>query len=281
MTGITAAQKRARIRGRVVAWIMVGFFAVAVVILNVYDVLRTGQLDRFLAFLVAVIPVIAYVGLSEIVAIFRGWLLQILALASLAVGMMLTTTAVANVVEPVTGPWRCWFYGGVMDLPLAIGLYVIMNKPADCRDLMGSNGPSLAAALGQMLTRKRGEQDADGPAAAPRQARTVAPQPAQPQAPPMAHEPAGAMAQGPQMDHGPSAGATDSGEPENASRNQVPSLADATKEKADARARYLESAEAGEALSDRALAAEFGRSRNWGKARIAEARESDQIAEAR
>lgn len=282
MTGMTAAQKRARIRGRVVAWIMVGFFGTAIVILNVFDIVRTGKLDHFLAGLVALIPVIAYVGLSEVVAIFRGWILQTLAMLSLGVGMMLTTTAVASVVEPVVGPWRCWFYGGVMDLPLAIGLYVIMNKPADGRDL--ATGPSPVA---RWLTRRFGDDAkgqqaaAGGPSAAPPATTQVAPVVAHSMAPPVSAQVdqrgPWAAADGPPMAHGPSGQETPENTPESAQGNAGPetqapatSFADKTEEYKRARARYRQSVEDGNPLSDRALAKEFGYTRNWGKKRIEE-----------
>jgi hypothetical protein len=287
MTGMTAAQRRARIRGRVVAWIMVVFFSSAVVILNVYDVVRTGKLDHFLAALVAVIPVIAYVALSEVVAIFRGWILQTLAMASLGLGMMLTTTAVASVVEPVVGPWRCWFYGGVMDLPLAIGLYVIMNKPADGRDLA-----SAQPAAARWLARRFGA-DAKGrlivassPPAAHPAVPAVAHEPAPATPAQVAHEPARATADEPAADRGPvahPAPVVQSGRTGESARGSAPgiqSLTDRAAEAERARQMYRDSAEAGEPLSKRKLAEAFGRSPNWGEYRINEVKEEMQLASA-
>lgn len=300
MTSVSEAQKRQRARGRAVAWIMVGFFAIAIVILNVDDIHRSGQLDKFLTGLVALIPVVAYVGLSEIVAIFRGWVLQTLALVSLGVGMMLTTTAVANVVEPVVGPWRCWFYGGVMDLPLAIGLYVIMNKPADCRDLMARSGPPALQLVFKAFTRGSRREAANRPAVAPPASRPVAPQPTAMQASPVAPEPAGAMAPGPSGSHAEmapaaspamppgiaapdfQADANDVGENDAEPGAAMLSFASTAAEHEAGRAAYRESVRNGKPLSDRALGTKFGRSRKWGAGRIKECQEADdgQVARA-
>jgi hypothetical protein len=265
---MTPDQRRARRRGRIVAWILLVVMGLSTIALNVDHAVTTGKLSDLLAVLVALVPVIAYVGLSEIVAVFRGAVLQTVTVVSMVLGMALSMSAVASVVRPEAGPYLCWLFGAVLDLPVVIALYVIMNEPADGRDAKAAPARKPARP------------------AAPRPA---APVPAQAYAPaPAANEPAPAgqgqmalpvaPAASRAMGHRPAASATNDEAAE--SGDSTGSFAERAAEHENARNRYRESVIAGSALSDRALAREFGRSRNWGAKRIEEVQNDTQLAEA-
>lgn len=256
---MTPDQRRARVRGRVFAWILLVVMGSATIALNVVHAVTTGKLDDALAVVVALVPVIAYVGLSEIVAVFRGRILQTVTVISMFLGMALSISAVAAVVRPEAGPYLCWLFGVGLDLPVVISLYVIMNEPAEGRE----------AESVPVRTPARPAAPRPAAAVAPPVAPPVAPAAAPAVAPPAAHGPSGATADEPAAD----AGAADSGE-------SPGSFAERAAEHENARQRFRESVASGSPLSDRALAKQFGRSRNWGAKRIEEVNGGERFAQA-
>ena len=257
---MTPDQRRARRRGRIVAWILLVVMGLSTIALNVDHAVTTGKLSDLLAVLVALVPVIAYVGLSEIVAVFRSAVLQTVTVVSMILGMALSMSAVASVVRPEAGPYLCWLFGAVLDLPVVISLYVIMNEPADGRDAKAAPA------------RKPARPAAPRPAAPVPAANEPAPAGQGQMALPVAPAASGAMG------HRPAASATNDEAAE--SGDSTGSFAERAAEHENARNRYRESVIAGSALSDRALAREFGRSRNWGAKRIEEVQNDTQLAEA-
>jgi hypothetical protein len=259
---MTPEQRRARVRGRAVAWILLITMGITTIVLNIDHAVATGDLALLFAVLVAMVPVIAYVGLSEIVAVFRGRVLQTLTILSMAGGMALSITAIAAVVRPEAGPYLCWLFGFVLDLPVVISLYVIMNEPADGRAAPVAAEEPLAAP-------GAADPPADlvAPVRGPTEEPGEEPQPGAPEEPAAGTpgEPAGE----------PRPGATE--EPD-----QEPAAFARDTDAVRARAVYRKSLTEGKPLTDRALAtALFGdaKRRKWAAGRISEVNNGPQFAQ--
>lgn len=248
----------------------------------IYHDIHSGHMNPFLAILAGFAPSAVAVGLSHVVAAHNGgWAMKVLTVLVMASAMTLSAYPIAVIVGPAEGPDLKWIFGAVLDTASMVALWVIFDTRGGSteRTLEGSTQGASERTMtgategsGSRSTTGSGSGSTDGSIEGPRQG-------------PFGGPPDG-PSEGPL--EGPESGPAESPVPDPAAPQGPPSAArervsryshDPDAEKA--RAEYRRSVRRGQPLSDRALAAMFpGRSRNWAKARIREAKSGPQLAKA-
>jgi len=220
---------------RIAAWLVLAFAGTTMVAFNMQHAIH-GGIPFLLAILYGLAPVVLAMGLSHVVAAYKGgWFMKGITFAIMLGAMILSIRATGYVVRPATG--NLWpLFGIVTDSAALVALQVILSPE------------SRAAAKAA----KKATASAAAEAAAGAAASAVSVPREEPQARP-AEEPASV----------PPARPSQSQRPKPVKISKEP---DAEK----ARAEYRKSVRQGGPLSDRALGEMYGRSRTWGASRIRE-----------
>jgi len=253
---------------RGVAWAVLVGIGLTTITFNVYHAFHAGRMPAPLDVLYGMVPITLAMGLSHIVAAYRGGLvMKTVTFAVMGAAMWLSISAVAAVVTAAAGGNR-WLFGLAMDAGTLMALHVVLTP----------RGPVSAEVMARAA-----ETVADVPAA---DAITV------PVGEP-AGEPGGflemprpdamdgfpvasgdeTMASGPAGEPDEPDGGSDS-EPDGERELRLQAHERYRRSKRDARRT------GGRPITDRKLGEEFGRSRTWGANRIAEVDSGPKLAEA-
>lgn len=230
-------------RRAIAGWILLVYAGGISAWFNIWHSVLAGRMELALAVGAGLTPVVCSMVLSHIAAQEHDeQILRWVAYIALIIDMAMSLRAVGEVVRPAEGSlW--WLFGPGTDMAEFVGLYVIMKR---------------ARARAAYRKRLRAVQAADRAAA--EAARELAAGPDQLQ-PDDAGLPPAARA---------GAATSERGETPRQTR-RAPAGIDRSAEAKRARQIWLRSKAEGRPLTDRKLAAQFGRSRTWGANRIAEA----------
>jgi hypothetical protein len=232
---------------RIAAWLVLAFAGTTMVSFNMWHAIHGGIVWP-LAVLYGLAPVIVALGLSHMVAAYRGgWFMKGVTFAIMLGAMALSIRATGYVVKPASG--NLWpLFGIVTDSAALLALQVVMSPE------------SRAAAK---AARKAAEEATAGAAEEAMPSAVSVPlevPSAEPRIVPAA-EPAPVPSPRP-------------------SQSQRPKVVRLSKEPdaEEARAVYRKSVRQGSPLSDRALGEMFGHSRTWGASRIRETEAGPHLA---
>jgi len=227
---------------RIAAWLVLAFAGTTMVAFNMWHAIH-GGIPFVLAILYGLAPVVLAMGLSHMVAAYRGgWFMKGTTFAIMLGAMILSIRATGYVVKPASG--NLWpLFGIVTDSAALLALQVILSPE------------SRAAA--KAARKAAGEAAAEAaPSAIPEATAETIPEPAE--VPPAVPYEEPALV--PSVKPAP--------EP-----RQRPVRISENPEARRARSEYRKSLSQGQPLSDRALGAKFGKSRTWGASRIREVEE--------
>jgi len=231
---------------RIAAWLVLAFAGTTMVAFNMWHAIH-GGIPLVLAVLYGLAPVVLALGLSHVVAAYRGgWFMKGTRFIIMLGAMVLSVRATGYVVKPATG--NLWpLFGAVTDAAALMALQVILSPE------------SRAAAKAARKT--AGEATVETAASAiPEAAAEATGEPAEVPLPVPAAEPAFVPP------------AVPSSKPSREPRRRPVKISEDPDAK-KARAEYRRSVSQGRPLSERALGDKFGRSRTWGASRIAEVEE--------
>jgi len=231
---------------RIAAWLVLAFAGTTMVAFNMWHAIH-GGIPLVLAVLYGLAPVVLALGLSHVVAAYRGgWFMKGTTFIIMLGAMILSVRATGYVVKPATG--NLWpLFGAVTDAAALMALQVILSPE------------SRAAAKAARKT--AGEATVETAASAiPEAAAEATGEPAEVPLPVPAAEPAFVPP------------AVPSSKPSREPRRRPVKISEDPDAK-KARAEYRRSVSQGRPLSERALGDKFGRSRTWGASRIAEVEE--------
>jgi len=228
---------------RIAAWLVLAFAGTTMVAFNMWHAIH-GGIPLVLAVLYGLAPVVLALGLSHVVAAYRGgWFMKGTTFIIMLGAMVLSVRATGYVVKPATG--NLWpLFGAVTDAAALMALQVILSPE------------SRAAA--KAARKAAGEATVETAASAiPEAAAEATGEPAEVPLPVPAAEPAFVPP------------AVPSSKPSREPRRRPVKISEDPDAK-KARAEYRRSVSQGRPLSERALGDKFGRSRTWGASRIAE-----------
>jgi hypothetical protein len=257
--GPSHARKAAASRphDRIAAWLVLAFAGTTMVSFNMWHAIH-GGIVFMLAILYGLAPVVLAMGLSHMVAAYRGgWFMKGVTFAIMLGAMVLSIRATGYVVKPASG--NLWpLFGIVTDSAALLALQVILSPEsrAAAKAARKAAGEATADAVGEPV-----EAIEEPVIEATPEAVAVASwgSPEEPREVPL-----GVPASVPEEK--PAEKPTKNPRPRAVRISEDP-------EAKRARAEYRKSVNQEQPLSDRALAAKFGRSRTWGASRIAEVEE--------
>lgn len=235
-----------RSHDRAAAWLVLAVAGATTVAFNVWHAVHAGM-PAPLAPLEGVAPVMVAMGLSHVVAAYRGgWFLKAATFAVMLAAMVLSLDATGSVVRPALGrSW--WLFGGVVDAAALVALQVILSPEsrAAAKALrQASRGPARTPA-GSVPESVSGSAVSTGPESA-----------------------------------GVQSGGRVSVQPRVQSRSPspVPVRISEEPDARRARAAYRKSVAEGRPMSETALGAKYGKSRTWGRNRIRETEAGPHLA---
>jgi len=231
---------------RIAAWLVLAFAGTTMVAFNMWHAIH-GGIPLVLAVLYGLAPVVLALGLSHVVAAYRGgWFMKGTTFVIMLGAMVLSVRATGYVVKPATG--NLWpLFGAVTDAAALMALQVILSPEsrAAAKAARKAAGEAAAEAAPSAI-----------PEAVPETIAEAIREPAEVPASVHHEEPASVPLVKPAR------------EP----RQRLKSISEEPEAKR-ARSEYRKSVNQGQPLSDRALGAKFGRGRTWGRNRIDEVEE--------
>jgi hypothetical protein len=236
---LTPGDRPAHCSDRVAAWLVLIFAGSTQVSFNIWHAIHSGM-PLWLAVLYGLAPVALAMGMSHVVAAYRGgWFMKSVTFGVMVGAMVLSVRATGVVVRPATGQiW--WLFGAVVDTAALVALQVVLSPESRAaakaaRHAAREAVPQAAAGAVPGAALSAITEAADVPLLMP---------PAEP-----APVPLEKPSQGPR---------------------QRPARVSEEPDAKRARAEYRKSAQQGQPLSDRELGKKYDRSRTWGANRIRE-----------
>lgn len=254
-----SGERLPRNHDRAAAWLVLIFAGATQVSFNIWHAIH-GGMPMWLAVLYGLAPVALAMGMSHVVAAYRGgWFMKIVTFGVMLGAMVLSIRATGVVVKPATGAiW--WLFGATVDTAALVALQVILSPESRAAAKAARKATREAAteATVEAVPSATAEAIPDAVREAISEAVSEAAMSA-------AEMPAGVPPAGPAEE--PST--RPSVKPVQAIRQRPARISEEPNAK-KARSDYRKSVQQGQPLSDRELARKYDRSRTWGASRIRE-----------